>query len=185
MNPLYWSIILIVVGLGVVVLELFLPSAGMLGVLAAVLILSGIVTGFLADFYTGAFILLATAMALPALLVSMLKIWPHTPIGRSILLDEREPHEVLPDDLHSKDLIGQLGIAKTKMLPSGIILVDGKKLDAISNGFAIEMGDAVKITKVRGNLIHVEPYEGEIEDPANLPVRDRNILDQPFEDLDL
>lgn len=184
MDPLYWSFILIAVGLGVVVLELFLPSAGILGLLAAVLILAGIICGFMAGFQTGGLILLATVLILPVLLVAMLKIWPSTPIGRRVLLDDWRPNQFSPERQHAPDLVGQLGVAKTKMLPSGIVLVGDQKLDAVSDGFAIEAGQPIIITGVSGNRIYVEPYDGET-DAHDLPVRDRDSLAQPFEDLGL
>ena len=47
MDPLFfWSLVLIATGLAVVVVELFIPSAGMLGVLATLLLVSGIVCRF-------------------------------------------------------------------------------------------------------------------------------------------
>lgn len=184
-NLLFWSLILIAIGFGVVVLEMFLPSAGMLGVLAAALIIGGVITAFFADFKTGAIVLLCTCLALPGVLLGMLKVWPHTPIGKRILLDDPTLEKILPPETFSRELVGQLGVARTKMLPSGIILVNDQKLDAVSDGFAIEAGQAVKITEIRGNRIYVEPYDGELSDLTDLPARDRDILAQPFEDLGL
>ena len=185
MSPLFWSFILLGVGLVIIGLELFIPSAGVLGILAGLLIVSGIVCGFMYSLQAGALILLGTAIALPILIVILLKAWPHTPIGRRILLDDTTSDQLLPDNPYSEDLVGQLGIAKTKMLPSGIIIVNHQKLDAISNGFPIEPGQAVKIIAIRGNRIQVEPYEGESGDVHELPARDRDALSQPFEDLEL
>jgi membrane-bound serine protease (ClpP class) len=185
MDPLFWACILIALGFCVVVLELFLPSAGMLGVLAAALIIAGIVLAFMSNFRTGGIVLLVTVLALPIVLIAMLKVWPHTPIGRRILLDERKPEQLLPASLYSSELIGQLGIAKTKMLPSGIVLVNHQKLDAVSHGFAIEPGQPIKIINVSGNHIYVEPYEEDLEDAEDLPVRDRDMLAQPFEEFGL
>ncbi len=186
MDPLFfWSLVLIATGLAVVVVELFIPSAGMLGVLATLLLVSGIVCAFLSDFNSGAMVLLGTVLALPILLMAMIKVWPKTPIGKRILLKDMKLEEVLPDDPFSADLVGQLGIAKTKMLPSGIVLINHQKFDAISDGFAIDVGQPIKVVDIRGNHIYVEPYDGEVDDVADMPVRDRDILSQPFEELGL
>ena len=185
MDLLFWALILIASGICVMVLELFLPSAGMLGILAAALLIGGIVLAFMSDFRTGAIVLMCTALALPVFLVGMLKIWPHTPIGRRILLDDLTPDQLLPPDTFSQDLVGQLGIAKSKMLPSGLVLVNDEKLDALSDGFAIEAGQPIKITAVKGNRIYVEPYDGDVSNVNDLPARDRDLLAQPFEDLGL
>lgn len=188
MDPIYWSLLLLVVGLGVVVLELFIPSGGILGFLAAALIIASIVLGFMDGLKSGAVILLLAVIALPALLGAMVKIWPHTPLGKMILLKDLKPEDVMPNSSHYKrkeSLEGQLGIAKTKMLPSGMVLINGEKYDAISEGFAVEAGDPVKVVDVRENRIYVQPYDGSVEDVSDLPVRDRDILSQSIEELGL
>ncbi len=185
---MFWAFILLGLGLAVVVLELFLPSAGILGILATVLILSSIVLGFTVGLKQGGLMLLLAVIAVPAVLALMVKVWPHTPLGKRILLKDLKPEDVLPNSSHytrRKDLAGRLGVAKTKMLPSGIVEVDGEKFDAISDEFAIEKGDPVKIISVRENRIYVQRYDGEIEDAGDLPPRDRDILSQPIEELGL
>ena len=191
MDPIYWALLLLIVGLIVVVLELFLPSAGTLGVLAGVLIIAAIVVGFRDGLKTGALILTLTVIALPVLLGFMVKVWPHTPLGKRILLDEIKPEDVLPNSSHyqkrNDSLVGQLGIAKTKMLPSGIVVIEGEKYDAISEGFAVDAGDAVKVVKVREHRLYVQPYDGAVDAASakDAAVRDGDILSRPIEDLGL
>ena len=184
---MYWALILLLAGLCAVALELFVPSAGIIGIIAATLILSGIVVGFMDGLTTGALMLLIAVIALPVLLTMMFKVWPHTPLGKRILLKDLKSEDVLPKKSHYKkrndSLVGKLGIARTKMLPSGIVVIDGEKFDAISEGFAIDQGDTVKIVDVREHRIYVQPYDGDVTDAANLPVRDGDILSTPIEEL--
>lgn len=183
---MFWAYLLLAIGLFVVVLELFLPSGGILGIFAGALIVSSIVIGFMDGIQSGALILLITVIALPALLGAMVKIWPHTPLGKLILLKDLKPEDVLPNRRRrerSASLEGQLGVAKTKMLPSGIIVINGEKYDAISEGFAIEIGDPIKVTSVRENRIYVQPHDASADDASDLPARDRDILAQPIEEL--
>jgi membrane-bound ClpP family serine protease len=185
---IYWAFLLLAIGLFVVVLELFLPSAGILGVFAGALILSSIVLGFMDSLKSGALVLMIAVIALPSLLGAMVKIWPHTPLGKLILLKDLKPDDVLPNRPRHEwlaNLEGQLGIAKTKMLPSGIVVINGEKYDAISEGFAIEIDDPVIVTAVRENRIYVQPYDATVEDASELPARDRDILSQPIEELGL
>jgi membrane-bound ClpP family serine protease len=185
---MFWAFILLGLGLVVVVMELFLPSAGILGILATVLILSSIVLGFTEGLKYGALMLGLVVVSVPAVLALMVKVWPHTPLGKRILLKDLKPEDVLPNSSHytrKKDLEGRLGVAKTKMLPSGIIVVDGEKFDAVSEEFAIEQGDPIKVVSVRENRIYVQRYDGEVEDTSELPPRDRDILSQPIEELGL
>jgi len=184
---MYWALILLTAGLCAVAVELFVPSAGIIGIIAATLVMSGIVVGFMDSLTTGALMLMIAVIALPVLLTMMFKVWPHTPLGKRILLKDLKPEDVLPKKSHYKkrndSLIGKLGIARTKMLPSGIVMVDGEKFDAISEGFAIDQGDVVKIVDVREHRIYVQPYDGDLSDAGDLPARDGDILSTPIEEF--
>ncbi len=186
MDPFYWSIILIGLGFAVVVLELFVPSAGLLGVIAAILLISGVITAFFQGLQTGAIMLLLTAVGLPFLIAALIKVWPSTPIGKRILIGRRSSEEVLPQtEAYTSygELEGQLGIAKTKMLPSGIIVVNDRKYDAVSDGFPIEPGQPIIITAIKGTRLYVQPYDAEAVTEQDLPARDRDVLSQSLEEL--
>ena len=187
MDAYYWSIGLVAIGMFVMLLELFVPTAGMLGVVAFIFRVAGIVVGFTVSFSLGITLIIVTLLAILLLFALMVKIWPKTPIGRRILLtpvnspDDVLPHSKYLDEIH--EAVGQLGIAKTKMLPSGIVIVNGIKFDALSDGLPIDQGDAIKVVAVKGNRIVVQPYDGTVSDPADLPAADQDVLSQPIEDL--
>ena len=186
MDPVYWSIILIVLGFFVILIELFIPSAGVLGIVAAVLLISGVIVGFTQSLAVGGTMLLITALMLPILFVLMIKIWPHTPIGRRILIGPITTDDVMPqgEELDEmRQLVGRIGMARTKMLPSGMIMIDDKKFDAVSDGLPIDQGQTIKVVSVKGHRITVTPYEGSIGEEGAIPVRDDDLLSQPIEDL--
>ena len=86
MDPLYWSLILTAAGFLVIFLELFIPSAGVLGLVAGICLVSGIIVGFFDSTATGFLVLLAILVMLPIMFAAMIKMWPHTPIGKRILI---------------------------------------------------------------------------------------------------
>jgi membrane-bound ClpP family serine protease len=184
---IYWAFLLLAIGLLAVVLELFVPSAGVLGITAGILIVISVVLGFMESVSSGVILLAVAIVTIPGMLALMVKIWPYTPLGKRILLKDLKPEDVLPNYTENKEqkerLEGQLGIAQTKMLPSGIVMVDGEKFDAVSEGFAVEAGDSVRVISVRGNHVYVEPYRGEVDTPDELPPRDLDILSRPIEEL--
>lgn len=184
---IYWAFLLLAIGLLAVVLELFVPSAGVLGITAGILIVIAVVLGFMESVSSGVILLAVAIVTIPGMLALMVKIWPYTPLGKRILLKDLKPEDVLPNYTENKEqkerLEGQLGIAQTKMLPSGIVMVDGEKFDAVSEGFAVEAGDSVRVISVRGNHVYVEPYRGEVDTPDELPPRDLDILSRPIEEL--
>ena len=179
------ALILLIAGLCILALELFVPSAGMLGIIAGCMIIVSVVMAFLTGWYTGMFFLLAALVLVPVMLVLMIKIWPHTPIGKRLLADDETLTDVLPQGEYydRSDLTGKRGVAKTMMLPSGQVVIDGEKYDAISDGFPIEAGDQVKVVAIKENRIYVQPCDNDdslLDEPA---VDD--VMNPPMEKFDL
>lgn len=156
-EALLWSILLLLVGLGLIALELFLPSGGVLGIMAGLAVIGSLVIAFTGGWVTGLIMLLATMVILPLVTVAAVHYWPRTPLGRLVVLETPADDELLPDDpaYRLQDLIGKRGIAKTKMLPSGAIVIEGRVYDALSEGMAIDPGQAVRVTAVRTNRLMV------------------------------
>jgi membrane-bound serine protease (ClpP class) len=186
MEPLFWPIVLLLAGLFLIVLELFIPSGGLLSLLAAAAIVAAIVLGFLASVQMGVIMLALTAVVIPAILAAAVKWWPHTPIGKLILIHRPEhPDDVLPASEAYRglpDLVGRRGITRTKMLPSGVVLIGGKTYDAVSEGMPIDAGQAVLVTRVSTQRLIVRPAEG-LPSPSDLPTDD--VLSQPIDALGL
>jgi len=147
-----WAILLLLLGLLLLVLEFFVPSGGTLAVICALSLLAAIVAGFLAGPWTGALILLAVCVIVPASAGAAVRWWPDTPIGKLMLIQRpRSSDEVLPETVAYRglrDLVGRRGQAKGLMLPSGLVLIDGKTYDAVSEGMPIESGEQVIVVHV-------------------------------------
>ncbi len=183
MDPLAWSALLLILGLALVVVEVFIPSGGILGFLSIASLVSGIILAF---YHRGAetgFIFLAvTAVTVPTALALAFRWWPNTPMGRRLLLDIPTSEEVLPDSAQRRSLrqlVGKLGVAKSVMLPSGAVLIDGEKIDALSEGMSIEAGQRVRVVEVRGNRVVVRPTSDAERQSSD------DVLSQPIESLGL
>ena len=181
----YTALLLLIAGLCVLALELFVPSAGLLGASAGCMIVASVVMAFWTGWYTGMFFLLVALLLVPMMLILMIKIWPHTPIGKRLLSDDETLTDVLPQGEHydRSDLAGKTGVAKTMMLPSGQVVIDGQKYDAVSDGFAIEAGDRVKVVSIKENRIYVQPCDDEegLQEEPNVD----DTMDQPIKKFDL
>lgn len=158
MDLLVWAAILLVIGLALAVLEVFVPSGGLLGFLSLVSMLSAVAMAFRHGPWSGIGFLGLAVFAVPAGLIFALQWWPKTPMGRRILLPVPSSEEVLPDSdkrRELKNLVGRVGKAKSLMLPSGAVEIDGATVDAVSEGMAIEAGQWVKVIEVRGTRVVV------------------------------
>lgn len=181
MDPLVWSSLLLLVGLTLVVCEVFIPSGGVLGLLAV----SSLVASIALAFYhkgveVGLLFLTVSVVLVPTALALAFRYWPQTPMGRRLLLDVRPGEEMLPDTPERRtlaQLVGKLGVAKTLMLPSGAVVIEGRTIDALSEGMPIEAGQRVRVVAVRGSRVIVRPAE-EDEQPQS-----DDVLSRPIESL--
>jgi membrane-bound ClpP family serine protease len=182
LDPFTWAIVLMLLGCALVVLEVFIPSGGILGMLSGLAILGSILFAFRRDVTSGMAFVLISLVAVPTLLAFAFRVWPHTPMGKAFLGELPNEEELKPIDVR-RELVGRAGVAKTKMLPSGSVLVDGQWLDAVSQGDAIEPGEAVVVIEVRGNRVVVRRAEA---DEAEQIARDpRDVLSKPLDELGL
>ena len=156
-----WALILLALGLVFLVLEFFIPSSGSLAVMCTLSLLAAIGIGFAAGPWTGLLILLTVCMVVPAALIAAVNWWPETPIGRMILIQRpKSSDDVLPQTpayRTLKDLVGQRGIAKNLMLPSGIVIIDNKSHEAVSEGTPIEAGQPIIVVSVSTQRLIVRP----------------------------
>lgn len=178
MDPIYWAVLLLVGGLLLVILEFFIPSSGILGLLAALSIISGIVMAFYERGPVIGMLFVGIAVvSIPLLLIGGFKILPHTPIGRQLISESPTSEEVVSDlatRRNMREMIGWIGRSTSPMLPSGSIEVEGQTLDAVSQGMAIDVNTPVKIIDVQGTRIIVRPCrEEELTAPSyrqNAPI---------------
>lgn len=156
-----------------VLLELVVPSGGILGVCAGAAMLAAVVIGFLHSFTLGAAMLMIAGFGVPLVIWLGLKLWPNTPIGRRMLNIDPEvdaARRKLEEENRNRWL-GKVGVAKINLLPNGIIEIDEQSLDAISLGGAIDRGTHVEVVNVIAGKIHVRPTQRPLtpREPSNPP----------------
>lgn len=184
MEAFFWPLMLILLGVILLVLELFVPSGGALGVFAAIAFIAAVGVGYYENPYVGTTSLGMIAVLLPIFLAVFAHLWPKTPIGKLMLL-RRTPEEdasLLVDDEEQqlRRLIGRRGRAKTKMLPSGAVQIDGQLYDAVSEGLAIDAGQPVEVIAQRLRHLVVRPVEN---DATPRPETPEDLLAKPAEDF--
>ncbi|MEG0971069.1 MAG: NfeD family protein [Acidaminococcaceae bacterium] len=153
-NGGWQEILLFVVGLGLLVLEVFIPGFGVFGVIGMLSLLGSFyyLLGGNAAALNWLAVSLVAAIGIFALLVKYL---PSNPAWNLVVLKERQ---MLKEGLGTPDFsayLGASGITVTVLRPSGIALVEGKRLDVITSGEYIATGTSVKVVKIEGNKIFV------------------------------
>jgi membrane-bound ClpP family serine protease len=178
-----WAILLLLAGCTLVVMEVFIPSGGVISILAAVALIGSILIAFQDSATTGpttgVVFAAMTVFAVPTLIGLAFKYWPKTPMGKAFLGELPTEAEVMPEDAR-RGLIGRVGVARTKMLPSGAVEIDGQMIDAVSQGRAIEPGTYVVVAEVRANRVVVRPA-GKDQRPSHQNAND--LLLRPIDEL--
>lgn len=173
MTAVVWVLLLLIVGLAVMVLEVFLPSGGILGFLSLTAIVAAIATAFLEMGATAGFVVLAVAtVVVPTVLALAFRWFPETPLGRRVLPPPPDPADVAPAAarrLELEKLLGRSGRALSEMLPWGMVEIDGVRVEAQSDGGPIECGATVQAVSVQGRHLVVAPAR--LREPAGEVVR--------------
>jgi membrane-bound serine protease (ClpP class) len=186
MSSLAWSIILLIAALCVVGIEMFIPSAGLLAIVSGSLFLAALIVAFFHSLTAGVFMLIAIGLLLPVMFVIFVNVWPNTPIGKRILLKRMGEDDVLLRGEHydeQQDLVGKTGIARSEMIPSGQVMIDGRKYDAVSEGLPIDKGDHIKVVSIRMFKIFVRKIDPNEAAVATSSLEDDDLLSQPVDDV--
>lgn len=182
LDPFTWAVVLLLLGCALVILEVFIPSGGILGMLSAFAIIGSIVFAFQRDVTSGLVFVLVSLIAVPILLAGAFRIWPHTPMGKAFLGELPSEEELKPIDAR-RQLVGRIGVAKSKMLPSGSVLVDGQWLDAIAQGSFIELGEPIVVVEVRANRVVVR--QAEPDEARQISTSSPDVLSKRLDELGL
>ena len=161
MSPLVWVVALFVVGLLVMVLEVFVPSGGVLGFLSVVALGAAIVMAFVEQGPAfGAAVLGVAFLAVPAVLALAFRWFPETPLGRRVIPPPPTPDDVLPAAERRRlvrSLVGKRGRTTTDLLPWGEVEIEGVACEALSEAGPIDRGAAVEAVAVEGLALVVRP----------------------------
>lgn len=163
MNTLLWVAALILVGLGVLALEVFVPSGGLLGFVSLSALLAGVVTAFWSlGAVAGMTALAVVVFGAPAALMFALRWFPETAVGRRLLPPPPEPEDLVPAAdrrRRARELVGHSGRTTTELVPWGLVEIDGIALDAMSDGGPIDAGVAVEVVAAQGAAVVVRVPE--------------------------
>lgn len=178
------AILLAFIGSLLVIAEVFFPSGGVLGFLSAAAFLGAVYSAYTAGgVLTGLGFAAAEVVIAPMVVYLAFLYLPRTPLGKVLIGRAPTEEEVRSDDTRH-ELVGQIGVARTMMLPAGSIEIDGKRFDAVSQGQAIEPGEFVKVIEASGNRVVVRraPHD---EQPKSAEATGEDPLARPAEDLGL
>ena len=153
-SKLIWPAVLQLIGVGVIIAEFILPSAGLLTIAALSIFgysLYLVFTGV--NVSAGITLLVIDILSLPVLVIIGIKLLAISPATLKTNISSRDGGVSQPESW--ADLKGKEGIALTDLHPTGAALFDSKRFDVVSRGEYIEKGITLIVTTVDGNRIVV------------------------------
>ena len=145
-------LVLSLVGFLLLAAEVFVPGM-ILGLLGGLCLVVAVGVSF--GTY-GAFVGTLAAIGLAILTGVGFVLWmfafPHTPIGRRIMLKTSLPSG---EGSALAQLLGKEGAALTALRPAGTAVIEGRKVDVVSEGDFVSPGDPIVVVREEGLRILV------------------------------
>ncbi len=135
MDQPFFAYVLVVIGLFLMAAEVFLPTGGILFVLALGALIAGIAMAFYSDVTQGVLTLVAVFILIPLLGPVLLHIMPRTTMGKKLILEAAEEDAsvaAMPVNLELEQLRGRYGKTVSSLRPAGITEFDGRRVDTLS-----------------------------------------------------
>ena len=153
-------------GLIIAVIEVVLPSAGILAIAAIGCLVGSLLCAYQVSGFAAAVMGITEAIIVPLAVVTAFKILPKTAIGRQLFLSAPGSASASRKGDGTADrpgktggnaeLIGAEGTSVTPLRPSGTAELNGRRVSVVSSGEMIPTGAKVRVINVEGTRIVVE-----------------------------
>lgn len=164
-----WGCGLFAVAVVLFIVEFFIPSGGLVGILCGVALVASVVAFFRYDPSWGAGVGIAYLIVVPLAIVFAFRLWLNSPIGRAMILgDSSDGGADAPEDAaisaqrarqarnaELRTLIGTEGTSETALRPVGTVRIQGERIEALAESGVIAAGETVVVTEVYDNQIKV------------------------------
>jgi len=145
-------------------IEVFVtPGFGIIGALGVGSLLAGLVLSLLGPGASTGALIGVSSRVLGSLLLAaiaalvVLRFLPRTPFGRRLVLETgmtADAGYVSPPE-GDRELLGLRGVVSSPLHPSGLALIDGRRIDVVSEGEYIDAGEPITVIRVDGNRVVV------------------------------
>ncbi|HBG25783.1 MAG: hypothetical protein A2Y10_02185 [Planctomycetes bacterium GWF2_41_51] len=155
------AIILFLLCAILLVAEVFVPSFGLISLLALGCLAGGLAIFFKISPAAGWTGVVVAVIMVPTTLVFAYKIFPKTSFGKTVTLDgpKKTRGEGVPDAEHLSTLLGKTAIVISPLRPVGMCDFEGAKLECVAESGYVEKGKTVKVIKVDGTQLTVREIE--------------------------
>jgi len=145
-----------IIGVVLLIIEIFVPSFGILGILGILSLFGSVVMAAYNTQQAALNLSIAFVLALVVVFI-FIRIFKHRGVwNRFILRDKLTTEQGYTSSKARTDLLGKSGVAVTPLRPSGMISVEGERIDVVTTGEFIALNKQVVVVQVEGSRIVVK-----------------------------
>ena len=149
--------VLFIIGLLLLIAEMFMPGFGIAGGTGLVMLIIGIILTAGSPFEAMVMVIILLVLVAAVLLV-ILRSAKKGKLAKKLILWSAAKHEEgFSTSADTSAWAGKEGIALTVLRPAGTGEFDGQRLDVVSEGSFIKKGTKIIIVQAEGRRIVVEP----------------------------
>jgi membrane-bound serine protease (ClpP class) len=152
-GPVQLFFILLVSGLILIGAEIFLPGA-VLGFLGGLVLLGAVIAGYQAFPGYGTYIAAGIVVLVAVAIWLWIRFFPNSRMGRKLTVSQDLAHAKAAN-AELKDLVGKEGEARSELRPGGIVTIDGRRVDVVTEGGMIAKGTRVRVVAVEASRVVV------------------------------
>ncbi|RMG38306.1 MAG: hypothetical protein D6725_07415 [Planctomycetota bacterium] len=164
-SPELLAVALLAITLGLIIAEVFIPSGGVISLVAIACLVAAVYFAWKAWWRPEAYIyfwlfVLAALVLIPGMIAGLLYVLPRTRSGRELFVAPPEPEEVRPfveEEMRLKSMVGRRVRTISRLSPGGLVDVDGERVHCETPGVLVGPGEIVEVIGVRGNRLLVMP----------------------------
>jgi len=155
MGSLVVPIVLQLIGVFVLIVEIIIPSGGILGIITVGLMGYSLYLVFTTiSVFAGMVFVIADIIMFPVVLFTGIKLLAKSPATLKTSLSKTDGYSSQSDELD--EFMGHTGTAITDLRPAGTAMINNRRVDVVSRGEYIDKGMEVVVLEVEGNRVVVK-----------------------------
>lgn len=156
MDNTTWLITLLLVGTFLIGAEIFIPGA-VAGTIGGAALFAAVVVAFNISTTWGFYVLFGVFILVALTTIAWIRLFPKSGIGQKMTLAVDGKGFKAPDPHQA--LLGKTGVTHSDLRPAGYALIDGKRIDVVSEGGLIDSDIPIRVIKIEGTRVVVRKVE--------------------------
>jgi len=157
----FLGLFLIILAAFLLVIEIFVPSFGLLTGCAVAALAGGIWVFFRESTAAGWVGVGIAVVVMPIVWVITYRMFPNTRFGKSVSLagPKRQKGDAIPDTPDLAKMLGETGVVISPLRPVGMCDFDGERLECVAETGYVEIDVTIKVIRVEGTQLTVRTVD--------------------------